>query len=319
MNLLRTARLLALTVPLIAAGCAGGWHQLKSKRITGYAERPGDYRETMRQLEYSYAALSAFFPRADVGPVEVLFLPPATWLHTFGAERTGLVLTSVPGAGRVGRQSLVVMSQQPDYLLSTRLLAHLFLNKAVPGAPLWLHQSLAAYLGTAAIQSGQGRWRACFGFHASLDSRLYQMPLDKFFAVTWEQYPEAGPGFFIGTGRLLMDYIFHGEKGAHLPKLPAIFSAAGQGMRGPDIMAATFPGVSLEELGKRISDFKGSQTEQRERGLICPLPVPIDAAHIPDESDPQESPFPTPDIEQLMAALKKLPHGDRFPAWYPPP
>ena len=84
----RTLVLLGLAV-LLAAGCAGRWHQMKTKRITGYAERPRDYRETMKQLEYGYAALSAFFPKAEVGNVEVLFLPAASFVHEFGTDRSG--------------------------------------------------------------------------------------------------------------------------------------------------------------------------------------------------------------------------------------
>jgi hypothetical protein len=310
-----TTGLLALL--LLAGGCAGGWQQMKTKRFTGYAQRPHDYRETLHQLEYAYAALSTFFPKAAVGPVEVLFMPPSDLIHEFGVDRPGLVLPLVPGAGRVGRRNLIVMVQgtSNDYALA--MLSHLFVNKAVPGAPLWLHEGLSLYFSHTAVQAGGGQWRACFGLQSPLDLRYMQMPLDKFFAVTWRSYPETGPKFFTGTAVLLMDFIFHGDGGAHLKKIPAIFAAASQGVSGAEIMASTFPGVSLEQLGARIADFKGSQIEQRARGIMCPLPMPIAPEQVPDESAPQESPVPSQEIQQLMLALHKLPQGHRLPPWYP--
>lgn len=301
-----------------AGGCAGGWTQMKSKRITGYAETPRHFSYTVGQLEYSYAAMSSFFPKADVGNVEVLFLSETDLMLTFGAERAGMVLPAVPGSPRVGRNNLIVMGPATDHQTSTRLLSNLFIHKVVPNAPLWMHESLSGYFSTAVVQAGKGQWRACFGVPMPLGVRFFQMPLDRFFSISWQAFPTSDPGFYRGTGRLLMDYIFHADGGAHLEKLPAILASAAQGTPGPQIMASSFPGVSLEQLGQRISDYKGSQKEQRERGFNCPLPMPIEASQVPDETSPQESPVSPEEMKQLLDALKKLPHGERFPMWYPP-
>jgi hypothetical protein len=236
----RVTAFLGLVVSL-GAGCAGGWHQIRTRNITGYAERPRIFGETMKQLEYSYAALSAFFPKVEVGTVEVLFLEGADFIHAYGRDRVGLVLPAVPGSAQIGRRNLVVMGEGVDTSYSMSLLTHLFLAQAVPNAPLWLHQGLARYFSSALVKAGQGRWHACFGMPPALDGRFYRLPLDKFFSVTWDGYAETGPGFVSGTGRSLMDYIFHADQGAHLQKIPAIFAAASHGMSGPEIMAATFP------------------------------------------------------------------------------
>jgi hypothetical protein len=37
-----------------------------------------------------------------------------------------------------------------------------------------------------------------------------------------------------------------------------------------------------------------------------------------DDSAPAESPMSPQEIDQLMQALKRLPHGDRYPPYYPP-
>src|SRR5262245_4019730 len=103
-------RWFGLAVLLAIGGCGGsGWQQMRTRRITGYAEHPRRFRETMNQLEYSYAALSAFFPKTQVGTVEALFLPGTTMGGTFGASRGGLVFPGVPGAQSIGRQNLLVM------------------------------------------------------------------------------------------------------------------------------------------------------------------------------------------------------------------
>ena len=311
------ARAILLLAPLVlASGCAGGWQQMKTRKITGYAERTRDFRDLMEQLELSHAALSSFFPRADVGPVEVLFLQGAELTHTFGIHRGGMAFPTVPGAAEIGRKNLLVMTTGQGMSSAAALLTHLFLHKVVPNAPLWLHQSLAQYFKRVVVQEGDGKWMACFGRVARLGGGFFRMPLDKFFAVTWQSYP-VEPGYYLGTAQLLMDFIFHGDGNAHRAKLPAIFAATVQGIPGEKIMASTFPGVSFEQLGERLSGFSNSVGEQRERGLFCPLPIPIAPDRLPDESAPQESPVPAAHVEQLMAALRKLPHGDNFPSWYP--
>ena len=306
-----------LVLLLTGGGCAGGWQQMKTKRITGYAEIPRDFRYTMTQLEYGYAALSAFFPKAQVGTVEVLFMPGIDVTLTFGETRGPLVFPFVPGIGQIGRRNLIVMGPAIDHYTSTYVLSYLFVHQVMPNAPLWLQQSLASYFGSAVVQAGKDRWRACFGFPQPLNTRFFQMPLDKFFANTWHDFPDNNPSFYQGTGLLLIDYIFHGDSDAHRNKLPGIFAAAARGTPGPQIMSEAFPNMDLKQLGQRISDFKGSQREQRERGVVCPIPMPIDNNNAPDESDPQESPVAKEEIESLIAAIKKLPHGPRFPSWYP--
>jgi hypothetical protein len=312
-------RLPAVAVALLVAvsGCAGGWQEMKTRRFTAYAERPRDYRETLLQLEYSYAALSTFFPRAQVGEVEVLFMPWDELMLTFHAERGGLVLPAVPGAGRIGKGNLIVMGEA-GLGTTMRLLSHLFVHRVVPNAPFWIHSGMAGYFASTGMQRGNGRFRACFGVVAPLDARFFQMPLDRFFAIGWRDYDHSDPSFYDGTARLLMDFIFHGDSGAHRAQLPAIFGAAARGQSGPQIMAATFPGMNLEQLGRRISDFKGSHREQMERGLMCPVPADIAPDRRPDTESPREAPVPPGVVAELLAALQKLPHGDYYPSWYPP-
>jgi hypothetical protein len=311
--------LILLAVATTSLGCAGGgWSQMKTKRFTGYSDVPRDHRDTLEQLELAHATLATFFPKAEIGPVEVLFLTAEDFLHTFGAERGGaLVLPKVPGGGRLGTGNTMVLVQDIGYPASTMELSHLFLHKVVPNAPLWLHEGLAMYFAQSRVGSSDGKWLACYGADRQA-VQIIRQPLDKFFTIGWKDYASSEPGYYRGTGLLLMDFLFHGDKGAQLQKLPGVFAAAAQGAPGPQIMSVTFPGMNLEQLGQRIYDFKSSDGETRQRNLMCPLPIPVIADKLPDESSPQETPANHQEIEQLMQALKQLPRGDRMPSWYPP-
>jgi hypothetical protein len=312
-------RFLSLFVLAAATGCAGGgWTQMKTRRITAYAERPAEYRDTMKLLEYAHSALSTFFPQAEVGEVEVLFMNGSTRAGAFGGYRGGFVLPTVPGGGRLGQRNLVVMSEDTDLTESPRLLSHLFIAKGVPGAPFWLHMMLSRYFQVTGVQSGPAGLRACFGARRGYQgaSRV-RMPLDEFFTVGWKEFPGADGVRYAGTTYLLANYIFHGDGGKHLEKLPLIFRAAGQGIPGPKILADSFPDMTPAQIDQRIFDFGSSVSEQKGLGQ-CPLGIPIVAERAPDESAPAETPMASQEIDQLIQALKRLPHGDRYPPYYPP-
>jgi hypothetical protein len=316
----RSTRLLALLLLVSAIGCAGGWTEMKTKRFTGHAFKPRDHRDHMEQLELAHATLATFFPKADIGPVEVLFMDSTDFIFAFGTDRFGLVLPKVPGGGRLGAGNTIVLTTDGGYPIATVMLSHLFLNKVVPNAPLWLHEGMAMYFSKSTIGSANGKWITCFGANASIEgsAQIIRLPLDKFFAIGWKDYASSNPQYYRGTGVLLIDFLFHGDKGAYLDKLPNMFAATSQGMPAPQIMAATFTGMSLAQLDQRIYDFKVSGGEQRQRDVMCPLPIPVQAEKLPDESTPQEKPDAVPEVEQLLQALKQLPQGDRLPSWYPP-
>jgi hypothetical protein len=309
-----------LVLVITAIGCAGGWTEMKTKRFTGHAFQPRDHREHMEQLELAHATLATFFPKADIGPVEVVFLDDNDFLFAYGTDRFGLALPKVPGGGRLGAGNVLILPTNLGYPVVTVMLTHLFLNKVVPNAPLWLHEGMAMYFSKSKIGSADGKWVACFGANASIEgsAEIIRLPLDKFFAIGWKDFASSNPQYYRGTGVLLIDFLFHGDKGVYLEKLPSVLAAVAQGTPGPQIMAATFPGMNLEQLGQRIYDFKASGGEQRERGQICPLPIPVAADKLPDEASPQEKPDNVAEVEQLLEAVKKLPQGDRLPSWYPP-
>jgi hypothetical protein len=310
-----------LIIASASAGCAGGWTEMKTKRFTGHAFHARDHRDHLEQLELAHATLSTFFPKADIGPVEVLFMDDDNdFLFAFGSDRVGLVLPRVPGGGRLGAGNTIVLPMSVGYPVATTMLSHLFLHEVVPNAPLWLHDGMAMYFAKSKLGSNDGKWVACFGANETVEGRaeIIRLPLDKFFALGWKDYASSNPRYYRGTGELLIDFLIHGDKGIYLEKLPSVFAAVAQGTPGPQIMSATFAGVALDELGQRIYDFKASSGEQRQRDVLCPLPLPVPADKLPDDSTPQERPESAAEVQQLLEALKQLPQGDRMPSWYPP-
>jgi len=310
-------RVLALCTAVVASGCASsGWHEMKTAHLTGYSEFPGNFRETMKQLEYTRSTLAAFFPRADVGPIEVLFLDGPTMAEVYGRYRGGFVVPAVPGAGSIGRNNLIVMSA---FGLdgSALLMTHLYLYKVLPNAPLWFHESLAEYLAMIQVQSGTAGWRACLGFPGVMTKHM-RMPLDRFFAITWQQYPESDPAWYQDTGFLLMDYIFHRDHGAYFKQFPAIIDAVSQGTPGPAIMSKVFPGLTLAQLSERVGDTTARHADVVQRNIRCVLPMPIAPDQVPDEAEPRETPIASTEIDRLRAALDRLPRGQWVPQWYPP-
>src|SRR4029453_8297278 len=101
-------------------------------------------------LEYAYAALSTFFPKADVGRVEVLFMPWTDQALTFGSDRGGLVLPGLPGAGKIGQGNLIVMGEA-GMGTAMVLVSHLFVHKVLPTAPFWIHEGMATYFSNTAM------------------------------------------------------------------------------------------------------------------------------------------------------------------------
>src|SRR5262245_22042165 len=157
----------------VSLGCAhgnlnspAGWTAIESKHFTVYAPDTNFYAPTLVSLEYSYASVgsSFFFKNTDVGKVDVLFLDDEEFVALMGARRHAAVLEKVPGDGKIAQRGLIITKADPDGHYGAHMLAHLYLRKLVPAAPLWFHEGFASYLGTLEYQEGEGGMRmACFG------------------------------------------------------------------------------------------------------------------------------------------------------------
>ena len=147
----------------------------------------------MDQLELAHATLATFFPKADIGPVEILFMDDTEFLHTFGTDAGAMVLPKVPGAGRLGGGFTMVLDQ-PRLSDSTRAQPPVRGQGPAQRAPVVARGNGDVFL-QSRIGSVDGKWLACFGASwAPLGDKYIRLPLDKFFAVSWQDYANSEPG-----------------------------------------------------------------------------------------------------------------------------
>ena len=83
--------------------------------------------------------------------------------------RAGWTLETLPDSKRIGHDGLIVLERLDDAWatrdegVAKRQMAHLFIMKGVPGAPLWLQVGLGHYLSKFRVHHWGGYWQACFG------------------------------------------------------------------------------------------------------------------------------------------------------------
>jgi hypothetical protein len=316
---------LLLSVTLVA-GCGhtmfssvDGWRAVKTKHFTFYTSTRLLYSTTLAAAEHSYSAVaSSFFQGADVGNVDVLFLENEDFGALLGYKRHVAVLAKVPGNGRIGQNGLVVLQTDPTGRTVHGPLMHLFMQKRVPHAPLWLHEGMAGYAGTMVVMAGNGQV-ACFG--RPMGSRDPLIPLDQLFTLSWDQFADGPQSWYHHTAAVLVDFILHGDKDSYRPRLDGIVQRVSEGEPAPAVFAAVFPEMTLEALNTRISGhsrdlqyISGSPVRGR-----CPMGFDIPPDNIADPEQRQITPVPAADMSTLIDAIKKLPRrDDGYPAWYPP-
>lgn len=341
----------ALAFSLVAAalvgGCAQSWNRVETEHVTLYTSTDVLYKETLRQLENAHASLSSsFFRGKDVGKVEVLFLDDPEFIGYFGNFRNGAALAAVPGDGEIGKKGLLVLrphaatlqavSQETTLgevpsagpgaalnragLAAKEMMTHLFVERAMPQAPLWFHEGFAAYVRTSEIRSDGQRTFACFGYPQPPESLL---PVSSLWDVDFNDYaaPERR-GWFQSTGYLLIDYIMHADGGAHRQMMMPIVEGVSSGQPSAEVVQAAFGGAAPEAIDEILGLHKQAfdqmmSTQNQVRGN-CPYGVIVANERRPDERAPRISPVEPAKMEALFRALDALPARDEYPPYYPP-
>jgi hypothetical protein len=314
----------------LALGCAHGgignpegWSVMQSQHFNVYVGAPRHAATALSGLEYAYSSLSSsFFRGVELPKVDVLFLEEDDFGDLLGYRRSELVLPKVPSsATTVGANGLIVLKDVQSDLSGNEALAHLFIEKKFPHAPLWFHEGFASYARTVEYHEGDGKRGACFGVPKGGADPL--LPLAKVGAMTWDDYDgDEARSWFKYTGRTLFDYILHGDGGRNMEKITPFVAAVASGKPLDAAVAAAFPGQSLQAMDKKLGEHSADvvyqmQNESKVRGL-CPLPFGIPPEKAADQGERKTIPAQAADIKALLDALKKLPRLDGYPAWYPP-
>jgi len=347
---MKKAFAVSVFVGLFASGCASfeGWNQVETKNITLYTNTDSQYKETLRQLENTYASLSvSFFKGKDIGKVEVLFMDDTDFIEYFGNFRKGAALASVPGDGTIGKNGLLVLRphSQPTnpsvgadgvsastFAAGTgslnnaagtsakEMLTHLFIQRAMPKVPLWFHEGFSAYVSTSEVRGGNGQTFGCFGFPLTGE---VMMPVASLWDTTFEQYgkPEYR-GWFQATAMTLVDFVMHADNNKHRSAMGQMVNDLAAGMPSSSVVAAAFDGANekaIDELlqvhRQNVSQIVVSAAPVRGQ---CPFGVVIPKELAPDESPPKITARSAADIEGLFRVLSSFPAKDEYPPYYPP-
>jgi hypothetical protein len=317
---------ITVTAALAIGGCAStglgspdSWHVVKSKRFTMYTSTTMSHSETLNGLEYHYASLSSSFFKKDIGTVEVLFLENEDFTGMFGTRRSHVVLHRVPGKAKIGQGGLlVVRPMHNNDNASAEALTHVFIDRVLPGAPLWFHEGFSTYARMAEYKEGEGKRFACFGTPGPSDTHF--IPLDKLFAIGWDEYDgDEARTWYKNTSRMLIDFAMHADGGKHQPAMGAIVEGILAHKDAGQIMKTAFPGQDLKQLSERVAAH-GLDVHNQPSTLrgICPIAFPIPDDKTADIGDKPLSPADGADIREVAAALRLLPRReDGYPAWYP--
>ena len=270
---------LAMSGALAASACARAgryrdWGVSRSRNVAVYTDAKLEHEFIQEWLELSHAALQAFFPTVKTGTVDVVWLKnqPGTgtrFYRPFDDPRSGWTLERLPSSsdGRIGRDGLIVLERNVvsgpglsftavrDETLAKEQMAHLFIMKAVPMAPLWLQVGLGRYLQKYRIHYQGNFWLACFGSPvfdeptwaatSRLDGfgrlrpgitgngRRVTLSLAQVLETDWYGYDGRHRRWFEYTAYALVHYLIHGENGWHRGRFPLLLDAlrAGKSQR----------------------------------------------------------------------------------------
>lgn len=346
------ARLLAMLAALLVPGCGqsfDGWSKISTRHFDVYTDNSANHQDVLPALENSYAAFAAspFFRggAARVERMEVLFMPDADFQGLFGMFRQGVALARVPGDGAIGKQGLLVLrpfalqrmdrdvrfdsdlgkvgggQPNPGGQAAAEMVAHLFVQRVFPQAPLWLHEGLATYLNTVAIrQDAQGNAVACFGLP---QAQAGYIGLPRLWDMTFAGYADASVrGFFRSTAYLFVDFVLHGENSAFREKAGGLLGGMAVGDPSVKVVETVFAPLGIAELDKRVEVHRTVLDAQRSTATaardLCPLGALIDRDNLPEDTTKAGSvPASARELEDLFRALEALPMREEYPPYYP--
>jgi hypothetical protein len=292
------------------------WKAVRSKHITLYTSTKVHYRHTVDTFEIAHAAVASLplFRGHDVAPVEVLFLEEPDFVASLGRLRAGVTIAQVPGEGRLGAKSLIVVFEDTEVGGAAHYLMHLLVHDKLPKAPLWMHEAFATYFqGVRYAKDGNGVI-SCYGY---LSGGGQLVPLADLFGLRWEEYDSSGQsGWHKHSASMLLDYLYSAEDGKLRATIPIVIGRTAIGGSATQAFGAALPGVSVEELDRRMRDFhKQSEAHPRPQ---CPLSVSVPPELQADLGERQIEDVSEEDIRTLVRRVRMVPHRSGRIDWYPP-
>jgi hypothetical protein len=359
---------LMASAALVTSACARSgsyrdWAVSRSRNVAVYTDAKLEHEFIQEWLELSHAALQAFFPSVRTGTVDVVWLKDqpgggTRFYRPFDDPRSGWTLERLPSSsdGRIGRDGLIVLERNMvsspgqmsftgvrDETLAKEQMAHLFIMKAVPMAPLWLQVGLGRYLQKYRIHYRKKFWVACFGspvFDEPVwptvsrgiddigrlnsgntgDGRRVTLSFSQVLDAGWYDYDGRHRRWFEYTSYALVHYLIHGENGWNRSRFPLLLDALRAGKTSSEALALAYPNVLPDEWDYRLSVHVRppggraliAATPEIGQGLCFQIPP----AHHADKK-PRREKADQRDIQVLMIDLEQVNPFRRHSGWWP--
>jgi hypothetical protein len=313
---------LLLLLALAAGACAHapwhpyrGWRAWRGEKVVLYTGGLQGHELALQYLDGSFDLFQrSFFRDVKVPPIEAFYLDPddgSPFVSADGNYRFGVAFTTLPRAGVPGANGLLLVGRWPRPLPYAHVLAHHFIEAAVPRAPLWFHEGFAQYLSVfTAPQDRPGT--VCFGHAQPASAWTVTVTLEQLFAVGWKQYNEDAAPWIDPSAWGLIDYLLHGEQGRWRAGFRPLMQALARGLTSEQAFAAAYPELPLDLLDQQWRQHVRTRRPQD----LCPFAVRLDPRSTPLVT-PSERPVAENDIRAVFEELEAIPvrrgHADFYP------
>lgn len=351
----RAVCLAGLVLTLTLGGCAHsgppqGWAVSRSNHVNVYTDAWIEHEFMQEWLELSHMAYQALFPNVKTGRVDAVWLreEPGGGTRVYGLfddPQSGWTLETMPSGGQIGKTGLIVLERR-DELSATRdswrmrsvrdeglaksQMAHLFIMKAVPSAPLWLQVGLARYMSRFRIHHryDDGKAMACFGSVAfdepirtgARSGRRVIIAVGELVNTDWIGYDKKRRYWYEYTAYALVHYLVHGERGFNKGRFPKLLAALEQGQSTADALATAYPHILEHEWDERLDAYvhpsegraQLAENEYLPQGMCFKIPSLKEAERKPERvaADPYE-------VEVMLDDLERVDPFKRHSSWFP--
>jgi hypothetical protein len=348
-----------IQIALAAAlgGCAAhnyqNWAESRTRNVTVYTDAKVEHEFIQEWLERSYTAYQAFFPDLKPGNVNVVWLKnePGVWTRVFSPfddPRAGWTLETVPSGNRIGRDGLIVLERRDEYSpsgstfrmqsirdenIAKEQMAHLFIMRQVPMAPLWLQVGLGRYMSKYRVHYKGESFMACFGSpvfdepirmtaegRAQGGGRRVSIPVDELLNSDWYKYDRSLRYWYEFTAYAFVHYLIHGENGYNGTRFSLLLKAFRDGKDTEEALALAYPHILPDEWDDKLLRHM-RPTNRRALTSTDPNLVHGLCFRVPTEHDadfkPTRRPANPQEIQVLLEDLDRVEPFRRHVTWFP--
>jgi hypothetical protein len=341
-----------LTLAVVLGGCAHrgppkGWAVSRTQHVKVYTDAWIEHELMQEWLELSHTAYQALFPNVKTGTVDAVWLknePGGTrFFSPLDDPSAGWTLETMPSGGQIGREGLIVLERREEMAvgpngfsrrsirdegLAKSQMAHLFIMKAVPQAPLWLQMGLARYMSRFRVHYKGDHAVACFGSavfdepirNEARSGRRVTIGYGELTSTDWYVYDRKKRYWYEYTAYAMVHYLIHGERGFHRTRFPLLLRALAEGKGTDEALALAYPHILPNEWDDRID----AHTHPREGAAVIAENVYIQQGmclKIPPvrlaEAKPTRSPADPAEVELMLDDLVRVDPFHRHSSWLP--